>query len=477
MNDEQKIVLDPLALQQEWARRDVEAFARTIDPAIDVSAFHETYYGLLSRFARGEIRRLVVSVPPQHGKSHGASYLLPAYMLGKDPDLKMAIASYSFSLARRFGAGVQRLIEEPVYRKIFPETRLKGMGASKSEEVGASRTADRIDVVGRAGSLRLVGREGSLTGNRVDVMIVDDLYKDAMEAHSPLVRQNTWEWYCSVVRTRMHNDSRELIVSTRWHREDLIGRLLQTEPDRWTVVNFPAIQNADPTELDPRNRGEALWPARHSTQLLEERRRLDSMLFEALYQGDPSAPEGLLYGDRFARYVAIEEPVARRGAYVDPADVGSDALCALCYSVGAVSGKLYVTDALLTEAPMEQTEGLVVEMLRRNDTQSVWVESNNGGRGFARALARSVRCRVDPFAQKGNKEARLLSGSADVLRSVVVPIDWEARWPEFYRALVDFRRSVRANAHDDAPDALTGAVEREVAANERGAKITAVAFR
>lgn len=477
MKNEQTVVLDPRAVRQEWARRDVEAFARTVDPSIDVSPFHETYYGLLSRFARGEIRRLVVSVPPQHGKSHGASYLLPAYLLGIDPDWKIAIASYSFSLARRFGAGVQRLIEEPAYREIFPQTRLKGMGASKSEEVGAARTADRIDVVGRQGSLRLVGREGSLTGNRVDVMIVDDLYKDAMEAHSPLVRQNTWEWYCSVVRTRMHNDSRELIVSTRWHKEDLIGRLLQTEPDRWTAVNFPAIQNASPSDVDPRPMGEALWPARHSATLLEERRRLDPTLFEALYQGDPSAPEGLLYGDRFARYAVIEEPIARRGAYVDPADLGSDALCALCYSVGATSGKLYLTDVLLTDAPMEQTEPLVGELLCRNDTQTVWVEANNGGRGFARALARSVRCRVEPFVQKGNKEARLLSGASEVLRSVVVPSDWDRRWPEFYQALVGFRRSVRANAHDDAPDALTGAVEKEVLASERGAKITAVAFR
>ena len=455
----------------------MEAFARTVDPELDVSPFHETYYGLLTRFARGEINRLVVSVPPQHGKSHGASRLLPAYLLGTNPDLKIVVASYSFSLARRFGAEVQRLMEERAYREVFPHVRLKGMGASRSEEVGASRTAERIDVVGCQGSLRLVGREGSLTGNRVDVMIVDDLYKDAMEANSPLVRQHAWEWYCSVVRTRLHNDSRELIVSTRWHPDDLIGRLLGTEPDRWTAVNFPAIQNADPTELDPRPRGEALWPARHSAELLAERRRLDPLVFEALYQGDPSSEEGLLYGDKFARYVRIEEPVARRGAYVDPADTGGDSLCMVCYSVGATTGKLYLTDVLFSTEPMEATEPQAAELLHRNDTQTVWVEANNGGRGFARALARSVRCRVETFAQRGNKEARLVSNAPEVVRTVVVPDDWAARWPEFRRAVVEFRRAAAANAHDDAPDALTGAVEREGAVGERGSRIAAVAFK
>ena len=122
---------------------------------------------------------------------------------------------------------------------------------------GYIRTADEVEIIGRRGGLLSVGREGSLTGNRVDCFVLDDLYKDALEANSPLVRANCWEWYTSVVRTRMHNASRELVVFTRWHEEDLIGALAVREPveelrawsqldtlpaDRWLHLNFEALK-------------------------------------------------------------------------------------------------------------------------------------------------------------------------------------------------------------------------------------------
>lgn len=151
-------------------------------------------------------------------------------MLGLDPDLRVAIASYSGALASKFNRRVQRIIESREYAALFPATTIK-QGAKPP---GYIRTADEVEVIGRRGGLLSVGREGALTGNRVDCFILDDLYKDALEANSPIVRANCWEWYTSVVRTRMHNASRELIVFTRWHEEDLIGTLAAREP----VVEF-----------------------------------------------------------------------------------------------------------------------------------------------------------------------------------------------------------------------------------------------
>ena len=203
-------------LDEELARRSLGRFASHVQSSLEHTVFHRNYYRLLDEFARGRIRRLMVSVPPQHGKSMGASQLLPAYLLGIDPDLRVCIGSYSFSLARRFGLGVQRIIGSDPYRGVFPATFLKGMNSAASGG-NSIRTADEFDIVDANGGLRLVGCEGSLTGSRVDVMILDDLYKDHMEANSPLVRDNTWKWYTSVVRTRMHNRSREAVVFTRWH--------------------------------------------------------------------------------------------------------------------------------------------------------------------------------------------------------------------------------------------------------------------
>ncbi len=424
-----------------------------------MSRFHKAYYSVLDDFATSKTKRLIVSVPPQHGKSHGASHLLPAYLLGVNPDLRICIASYSFSLARRFGLGVQRIIESEEYQRLFPSTKLKGMeGTSRSDS--AQRTTDEFDIVGHRGGLRVVGREGSLTGSRVDVMILDDMYKDAAEANSPLIRENVWQWYCSVVKTRLHNDSRELIVFTRWSEDDLIGRLLAIEGSRWRVVNFEALKSSKPTPLDPRKLGVALWPSRHSRASLEQRREIDPVSFEALYQGDPKPREGLLYGE-FKTYCSIEEVVVRRGCYIDTADKGRDYLCAAAYSVGR-SGTIYITGVVYSREAMEVTEGLCAELLSRSNSQICYVESNNGGRGFSRTLGRLVpRCRVESFFQSANKVSRILSNATEVMRRVTMPERWVEEWGEFARDLCATKREVEASVSDDAADVLTGIVERE----------------
>ena len=450
-----------------------DRFARQMFPFLTVGRFHAAYYRVLEAFARGKIRRLIVTIPPQHGKSLGATTLLPAYMLGLDPELKIAIASYSASLANRFNRRVQRLIDSHAYAALFPETTVKRAGA-RSEYV---RTADCAEIVGHQGEVMSVGREGSLTGNRVDVLILDDLYKDAMEANSPVVRENCWEWYTSVARTRLHNASRELIVFTRWHEEDLIGLLKQkeqvvplerwaqleeTERDRWLHLNFEALRTAPPTEIDGRAIGEPLWGERHDVGLLRQRMQLDPLRFECMYQGRPSAAQGLLYG-RFAEYGALPDGIVRYANYTDTADTGDDYLCSVCYAVDR-AGRIYVTDVVYSREPMEVTEQLVAAMIAAQPACDVLMESNNDGRGFARAVGRLCpHHRIAWFCQHENKEARILSNASAVWRNVVMPVDWTIRWPDFAHHLMTYRRLFRANRWHDAPDVLTGIVERELA--------------
>lgn len=455
---------------------EVPAFAEFASAAysyVRLTPFHSIYYRILERFAHGDIRKLIISVPPQHGKSLGASVLLPAYMLGLDPDRKIAVASYNASLASRFNKRIQRLMDSKKYTDIFPATRIKGIN-ERSEYV---RTSTQTEIIGHGGEFFAVGREGSLTGNEVDIFILDDLYKDAMEANSPIIRGNCWEWYTSVVRTRMHNDSSELVVFTRWHEEDLIGTILSKEkhtlltdwsqidtlpPNEWLVVNFEAIKESAPTQVDPRTEGEVLWPQRHSAELLNEKRNLDPFRFSCMYQGRPSLHSGLLYGDRLQTYHTIQEDVIRKGNYTDTADLGDDYLCSACYDVG-VSGRVYITDVVYSREGMEITEQLVAQMLQRTSTRIAFVESNNGGRGFARAVGKLARhVRIEWFHQSGNKEARILSNSATVTQNVLFPADWAERWSAFHNHVVTYRRLFRANRWHDAADVLTGIVEREV---------------
>ncbi len=461
-------------------------FAVKVYPFLELQSFHQTYYHLLEEFACGRIHKLIITMPPQHGKSVGSTTLLPAYMLGINPDMRIAIASYSASLASRFNRRVQRILESKEYGEIFPETTIK-QGGKPAEYI---RTADEVEIIGHRGELLSVGREGSLTGNRVDCFILDDLYKDAMEANSPIIRENCWEWYTSVVKTRMHNASRELIVFTRWHEEDLIGVLTQREPtlmltewsqldtidpDTWVYLNFEAIKTSPSSEIDPRESGYALWEQQQNRILLEAKRRLDPLRFECMYQGHPSSREGLLYGDSFATYDELPRDLVRLGNYTDTADTGDDYLCSLCYAVDT-DGIIYITDAVYSREPMEVTEGLVGDMLMRNGTRSALIESNNGGRGFARAVQKLAKqTRIEWFHQSGNKEARLHSHSATVLHNVRFPSDWHCRWPELYNHLTTYRRQFRANRWHDAADVVTGIVEHEI--TERSTtRINKIAF-
>ncbi len=447
-------------------------FAQQIYPFLEIQPFHENYYRLLQAFAQGRIRKLMISMPPQHGKSVGASTLLPAYMLGLNPDFRIAIASYSSSLANKFNRRVQRIIESREYSEIFPSTRIK-CGGKPPQYL---RTADEVEIVGRDGGLLSVGREGSLTGNRVDCFILDDLYKDAMEANSPLIRENCWEWYTSVVKTRMHNASRELIVFTRWHEDDLIGVLRSHErcvdltcwadlervgKDDWLSINLEALKTGQPTDFDPRQAGEALWPERQNRELLEAKRRLDPVRFECMYQGRPSSQGGLLYGAGFSTYDSLPRDIVRRANYTDTADMGDDYLCSVCYAVDS-DGIIYILDVVYSREPMEVTEGLVAKMLAGQDVRQALIESNNGGRGFARAVQRlAPRVRVEWFHQSLNKEARVLSNSATVLHNVRFPHGWALRWPDMYAHLTTYRRDFRSNRWHDAADVLTGIVEQE----------------
>ncbi len=464
--------------KKRGAKISFKKFVKKVAPEIELENFHETYYKLLEQFAKGKIKRLIVTMPPQHGKSLGATTLLPAYMLGLNPDLRIAIASYSASLASKFNRRVQRLLESSEYAGIFPQTTIKKGG----KPANYIRTSEEVEIVEYQGSLLSVGREGSLTGNRVDCFILDDLYKDALEANSPLIRENCLEWYTSVVKTRMHNTSSELIVFTRWHEEDLIGTLTEREPfeyfksfeqlenandEKWIYLNFEAVKTTPPSEIDPRKIGEPLWPTRQSLKLLEQKRALDPMRFECMYQGNPSTKEGLLYGENFVEYKTLPEIVLRRENYTDTADTGDDYLCSICYAIGA-DAEIYITDVVYTREPMEVSEPLVAKMLQETATTRATIESNNGGRGFARAIQRlAPEVKIEWFHQSANKQARILSNSATVMHKLQMPAGWKQRWPELAAHITTYRRTYRANRWHDAADVITGIIERESSAGNR----------
>lgn len=268
-------------------------FLHYINGAYDGAWFHEAIADKCQELYEGKIKNLMIFVPPQHGKSEIISRNFPAWALGKNPNLKIVSCSYSADLSNQFSRSVQRTIDSEAYNAIFPEARIMGR-FTQGQSRGYIRNEDYFDIVGKKGFYKAVGVGGSLTGTPVDIAIIDDPVKDASEAYSATYRQRVWDWYNTVLTTRLHNDSHQLFIMTRWHEDDLAGRILKAEPNEWTALAIPAIcETPDDGDLKSgRKVGDALWPERHSLEKLLKQKARAPREFSALYQQHPTIEGG-----------------------------------------------------------------------------------------------------------------------------------------------------------------------------------------
>ncbi len=232
---------------------------------------------------RGEIKRLMVFMPPRHSKSLTTTIHFPAWYLGRNPDKRVITASYGASLAEGFSRQTRTLLQE-YGEEVFG--------------IRISRVASSVDnwaIQGHYGGLVAAGVGGSLTGKGADLLIIDDPHKDREEANSQTIRDRVWEWYSSTAYTRLEPDGAVIVIQTRWHEEDLSGLLLkamESDGDQWEIINFPAIAEDDNDILD-RDAGEALWPERFDIERLNAiQRSIGSKEFVSLYQQRPQSLEG-----------------------------------------------------------------------------------------------------------------------------------------------------------------------------------------
>ncbi len=458
------------------ARKHFTNYFKYMKPDYQFTGFHAVYYEILHRFSIGDIRKLIISMAPQHGKSQGSTILLPSNMFGHNPNLQIAIASYSATQAKKFNRSIQQVMDNQQYLDVFPRTKLANSKHNTNKISGEIQTTEEFTISGHEGRLKAVGRGGALTGNPVDILILDDLYKDSVEANSPVVRDSVIDFYTSVANTRLHNDSQQLIVFTRWHEDDLIGWLerkerviavnswsdLENVPfGAWVKINFEALKESEFTELDPREYGEALFPERHSKEKLEATRKLNVEQFNCLYQGNPISKEGLMYGP-FKTYNKYP-PLKIIKNYTDTADTGSDYLCSINYGLplNESDPHVYILDIYFTKDAMEITEPETINFINKWQVNECDIESNNGGRSFGRLIDANTKAYVNLFYQSLNKEARIYSNSARVNNEIVFPEGWEIRWSVFYNHITRFKKKLSANKNDDGPDVLTGIIEKK----------------
>ena len=260
----------------------------------------------------------------------------------------------------------------------------------------------------------------------------------------------------------MHNDSQVLIVFTRWHEDDLAGKLLEQEPDQWEVVKYPAIKTEENLPHDNRFIGEALWEEKHNKEKLLNIKAKNPMVFANLFQQDPMPQLGLLYTNLVEYNNNIEKEIGEVKLYCDVADTGKDYLCSIVFKI--IQGKAYILDVVYTQESVETTENLLVEQCKKFNVIQAIIESNNGGRAFSRNVERLLnednwhRTQIIPFHQSKNKIARILSYQSSVQRNILFPKNWSVLFPTFFDHVTKFTK-MGSNEFDDSVDTLTGIAE------------------
>ena len=307
------------------AQKNLIDFSIATDPKYQDTWFHETmaivFQSVLKKVERGEDARVILTVPPRHGKSELATKKFPAWMLGKHPEWPIMVASYSGELAVDFGHGTREIMQSPSYKEIF-KTRLRvdtqAKGKWMTEEGGGYMAA---------------GAGGAITGKGFKIGIVDDIFKNREEAESDTIRESRWDWYISTFYTRQEGITAIIVIGTRWHTDDLIGRLIEKQKedeinqekqfDKWTLIEFPSIAIKDE---DFRKKGDALWPAKFPVEKLRKTENtLGPYEFAALYQCNPITSVNQEFKEEWFKprsWAEVEVLNTRKFATIDPGGRG-----------------------------------------------------------------------------------------------------------------------------------------------------------
>lgn len=396
----------------------------------------------------------VINVPPRHGKSRtGGNFI--EWLLGNDPTIKTMIGSYNETLSTRFSKNVRNTIQEVktsrdkiVYNDVFPDTKIKYGDASMN-----LWSLDGADM-----SYLATSPGGTATGFGADIIVIDDIIKNALEANTAHVLDSHWEWFTNTMLSRLEKDGKMILIMTRWHSNDLAGRVLKEMPDMGYKVrhtNMKALQD-DGTML--------CEDILSKDEFEKKTKAMGPDIAAANYQQEPIDIKGKLYNKGFKTYTSLPT-IKRISSYTDTADTGSDYLCTVIYGE-TIANQAYMIDVIYTKEDMTVTEPLVAKKYIENNVNEATIEGNNGGEGFARSVERhmkedfnSNKTHIETFHQSKNKQARIISNATWLMENLFMPENWRDRWPEYYTAMTTYQKEGK-NANDDAPDATTGIAEK-----------------
>lgn len=444
----------------ELSRRDFWTFCQVLEP--DFYEPDRYFLQLLCEdmqdFLKSDDDVAIYNLPPRHGKSRTASNLAK-WAFGRNVALKIMTGSYNKILSETFSRAVRGGIQEikadvnrTVYSDIFPGVRIKkGDGA-----------LNLWSLEGGYNSYLATSPDATSTGFGADLLMLDDLIKSAKEAYNELHLEGLWSWITNTMLQRLESGAKIMFIMTRWATGDPAGRALEHFRENGMTVRHLTMKAVrdDGTMLCPEILTERDYLIKTST--------MGEDIASANYQQIPIDIQGKLYSS-FKTYEKI--PMDASGhplfegiySYCDSADQGDDYLCNIIW--GVYNKEAYVLDVIYTKEPMEITEPAVAKALFKFKVNRERVESNSGGRGFARNIKRILEeelhsnyTDISWFHQSRNKIARIRSEATWVMNHIYFPINWRDRWPDFYKAMSTYQREGK-NAHDDAQDCTTGVAE------------------
>ncbi|MCL4296166.1 MAG: phage terminase large subunit [Anaerolineae bacterium] len=453
------------------ARKRMIDFAAYTYPLYVAEAWNRILADTLDQVVAGKIRRLIVSAPPQHGKSHLASVLFPAYWLGRRPDDPVILTSYAGSLATDKSRQARAIVESREFNELFPSIRT----------APRHRSVEHWQIHNRLASLLAVGVGGAITGHGARLGIVDDPFSGWQDAYRETVRDRIWDWYRGTFRTRIWENGVIIIIMTRWHQDDLVGRLIADQSESWHILRLPALAETQ-EERDINNKfvglaeglpdpigreaGEPLSPLRFSrAALLEIMREVGSNAWAAEYQGVPRPTEGSLFRRPWFKLVDAVPLDAQRVRYWDLASGESmrNDQTAGVLMAKTPEGFYYVEDVVCGRYSAYEVQQVILQTTRLDadkyrNTVEVWVEQEGGSGGKISTDAIIRLLAGHPvYAQRAltNKEvaAKPFAAQAEAGNVRVLRANWTADWLDEITAF-PFGRN------DDQVDGSSGAFNK-----------------
>ena len=404
---------------------------------------------------------------PTHN-SEVVSRKFPAWALGVNPMLKIVGCSYSADLAQQFSRSIQRTIDSTEYGEVFPNTYLNNQRVKGDTSRGWVRNVDNFETVGYGGFYKAVGVGGSLTGTPADIGIIDDPIKDALEANSETYRNRIWDWYTDVFLTRLHNESKQILIQTRWHADDLAGRLLEREGDKWTVINIPAIceQEGD-GGLSHRKVGEALWEAKHSAERLHEIEQRSPRTFAALYQQRPTIVGGNIVKREWFKSITQSEFYRIHNtepiiffidtAYTDKSDNDPTGIIATC----KIGNDLYISHATKVQMRFPDLLRFIPRYVNEHGytfRSTIRIEPKANGISVIDQMKETTGLNVTQTpSPRDSKETRLNAASPTVECGRVILVD--GAWNEQF---IDEVCGFPTKPHDEYVDVLCYAIDYHI---------------